>query len=122
MDLEGMMKLGVLEQRTAERLRELCVQKEVKVELVHNPETCAVSPMITVELWVDVEDKDMLKEIISSQKQMLFKDIDYDFSLLDEVHDADQETATCPACSSVFDSKGTECPSCGLSFGELPGS
>jgi len=34
------------------------------------------------------------------------------------VVDRDAETATCPACGTVFPGASTRCPDCGLNFGQ----
>jgi hypothetical protein len=112
------IRLGVMRAADAERLKSKAELQGVEVLLLFNQQTCTSGGCGTsFEVWAAAADVPVLQKIFLEDQQRNMQGLVYDMNLSDNVFDADKESATCPACGTVFSTKSKECPDCGLHFG-----
>lgn len=109
--------IGVAPASTAERLKSLLRERDVKIETFHNSSTCQKGCSMTVEIWIEKNDLPILEEVMTKEKARTLEGLDFDPEVVNEVFDPEKESAVCPACGTSFSTKNTECPECGLCFG-----
>lgn len=90
--------------------------KGVSLNLKTNSQTCSRGCKVTVELWGDAADQELLQEYFSSD---LLRSLDADkinFEALNAVYDPSSVEVTCQACAFKFAPHLSECPDCGLCY------
>lgn len=90
----------------------------IEVVLAHNAQTCSSGKCGTeVEIWAHADDVAEITKLVGDSWRKEMEAMGYDPNLASHVFDPEQDSATCPACATVFSTKQTECPECGLCFG-----
>ena len=110
--------MGIIDLQEAKRIRGHLGEKGIKLVLLGNPETCQTGSCgPTVEVWVEMDDLEVVKAFLAQERAKLFHGLNVDPALQGTVFDPEAETAQCPACGTVFSTRASECPDCGLGFG-----
>jgi hypothetical protein len=106
----------------AKRLQAALEARGVAVRLASDPEQCnSCSPKVMMSIhrsYVDAFQR-FLREERAQMFGIAVDDVaDGSTGTLrsDAVFDPEKEDATCPACGTLFSTKLTECPDCGLGF------
>lgn len=111
-----MEKFAIMPLTLAERLVSLASKEGIKVEKIHNQQTCTKGCSITVEVWADRDDLESIQKIWANDQERNFLGLEFDRELIQQVFDTSKDSAICPACSHEFATSLSECPSCGLCF------
>ena len=114
----GKVLLGVVEINEAKRLKDRLAEKNIEIELIHNETTCRKGCVAKVEVWAEMVNVETIQKIIHEQNMhmIMSEGTEVDQERINQVFDADAETAVCPACGTSFSTKLKECPECGLVF------
>lgn len=94
------------------KLKELGISLTLKT----NPQTCTRGCKVTVEVWGNEVDKDILGQYFSAD---LLRSLDAEkinFEALNAVYDPANAEVICQACGFKFASTESECPDCGLCY------
>lgn len=116
MSNEAKVLLGKATIQDAERLRARVDKEGISLALVHNAVTCSTGCSPQLEIWAHPEDVMHIKSILAADWQATAASLGYNTALAEAVYDKDSAVATCPACATVFETKFSECPDCGLHF------
>jgi hypothetical protein len=110
-------RIGVLSIIEAKKLEADMKEKNIEIMLKFDEETCTRGCSKTLEVWAKEKDFPVLGEHFQKDHQKMMEGLDFNPELMDATFDPNKEEATCPACGTVFSTKSTECPDCGLMFG-----
>jgi hypothetical protein len=102
----------------ARRLQALLERRGVALELAADPESCG-SCAPTVALYLKPADLGAFQALLSEEHALALGDLKPVAVSEDAVFDSEKAEATCPACGTVFSTRLTECPDCGLGFGAV---
>jgi hypothetical protein len=108
--------LGKTPQADAERLKTLLAGQGIDVLTLHNPSSCNSGCSVELEVWAHPEDVPAVQQLLAGQWHKAMAEMGYDPKLAEQVFDPGAESATCPACATVFAPTLGECPDCGLQF------
>jgi len=109
--------LAILPLDEAKRLQDQLLEKGVKTKLEHNESTCTRGCSITVEFHADPSDIEVIQLTIAQNMKQSLEGHDVDWSAMSSTFNPDEKYATCPACSTEFETSSSECPECGLVLG-----
>lgn len=101
-----------------ELMRQYLFGHGIEIATIHNKTTCSSGCSTELEIWVHAADTAQIDALLKDLYQKEMRDCGYDTELLNAVFDPNASEATCPACATVFSTTHTECPECGLAFGE----
>ena len=113
----NLQRIGVIGLNEGKIFQKELAVKGVELVLNHNEQTCTRGCSITVEMLALEKDMPIIQELYQSKYKQLLEGYDVDFEAMNSVFDPNQEMAQCPACSTQFSTKASECPECGLFFG-----
>ncbi|MFH1728442.1 MAG: hypothetical protein ABIA04_08490 [Pseudomonadota bacterium] len=116
MEEKELLLIGTIEINEAKRLKYNMMERKADLEIRHNEETCTKGCKTTVEVWIQKEHISIFQDMMKKEQEKLFDGLDINIDQINEVFDPEKEKATCPACGTVFSTKETECPDCGLNF------
>jgi hypothetical protein len=114
--VEEKKMFAVLPARDAEWLQSRLLKEGIEVATIYNQRTCGSGCSPAKELWVHPHDVNQVQKIIISDRMKALEDLGADLTRINQVFDDSKSHATCPACGCSFDTKGLQCPDCGLSF------
>lgn len=108
---------GIFDLQEAKRLKSALESQQVSLELFSNPETCSSGSCGTsVEIHLRRADAHKMNAFLLKEKANLLHGHNVQSGFDTEIFDTEKETATCPACGTVFSTLTSECPDCGLGF------
>jgi hypothetical protein len=117
------VKIGEAPIREAKRLQAALAERGVAVRLASDPEQCnSCSPKIMMS--IHRSDLAAFQALMNEERARAFGMSAEDVAAAassgtlrsEAVFDPEKEDATCPACGTVFSTRLTECPDCGLGF------
>jgi hypothetical protein len=88
----------------------------VHLELKTNGATCSSGCKITVELWGDEKDQDMLVKYFNQDFLKNVQGHKPNFEHISSVFDASATEVICQACGARFSPTLNVCPDCGLVY------
>ena len=91
-------------------------EKGIALTLKTNPQTCTRGCKVTVEVWGNEADKEVLGQYFTSD---LLRSLDAEkinFEALNSVFDPTAGEAICQACGFKFAAHLSECADCGLCY------
>lgn len=107
---------GVMELKEAKghelRLKALGVQLHLKM----NDQTCTTGCKVTVEVWGNEIDKEVLLKHFQADYLKHVKGHEPNFANLSQVFDPTAAEVICQACGMKFGPTSSECPDCGLVY------
>lgn len=112
-----MIRIAVLPLQEAKNLQDQLRSKNIELKLEHNEATCTRGCSVTVEVHGLEKDLPQIAQIYQENYLKLLEGHEVDYEAINSVFDPSRSTATCPACSTEFSTKETECPECGLVLG-----
>jgi hydrogenase maturation factor HypF (carbamoyltransferase family) len=112
-----MIRLAVLPLSDAKQLQADVAKRGVEVVLNHNGQTCTRGCTVTVEILGLEKDIPIVAEVYQNNFKKLTDGHNVNWDIANSVFDPTKETAICPACSTEFSTKLSECPECGLVLG-----
>ncbi|OGQ96797.1 MAG: hypothetical protein A2284_02550 [Deltaproteobacteria bacterium RIFOXYA12_FULL_61_11] len=115
---EPMLFLGQRDLHDAHRIQADLAERGVTVDLVHEGEHCSRGCKITVEVWFAESGLPIVRDYLGEEWQRDAGDLAYDPTLAAAVFDPDKPETICPACGTTFATTLSECPECGLGFGD----
>lgn len=108
--------LGVMELQEAKNHQLKLKNLGVLIELKTNGETCTTGCKVTVELWGNENDREMLFKHFQNDFLKHVKGHEPNFDHLTAVFDASSSEVICQACGAKFSPSTNECPDCGLVY------
>lgn len=108
--------LGVMNLQEAKNHQLKLKQQGISVELKTNNQTCTTGCKVTVELWGNDEDRELLQKYFDTD---FLKHVSVDHLNLEQiaaVFDPNAEEVICQACGTKFSPVVNECPDCGLMY------
>jgi hypothetical protein len=123
---ETPVPVGEFSMQEAKRLQAACQARGIEVRLMTEPDQCgSCSPKILVtvrEADLGSFQAFLLEERAQSfgiSAEELARAVSNGGLRSDAVFDPEKEEATCPACGTLFSTRLSECPDCGLGFGAV---
>ena len=113
---DKMVKIGIMPIAQADRLKSITRESQLDIETFHNASTCQSGCNTTVEVWAFPNDIDQISFIWKKDQEKNYSGLEFNPQAINNVYDADKETAVCPACETEFSTTQKECPECGLCF------
>lgn len=110
--------IGKAGTQKCEMLRGYLASYGIDIVTIHNKSTCSTGCSTELEIWAHVADTAQIETLLKELYQNEMRESGYDTQLLNAVYDPEAHEATCPACATVFATTYSECPECGLAFGE----
>lgn len=112
--------VGSIDLAEAKRLKSALEDRGIHLSLKSQLDECGTGKCSTkVEVYVEETEVESFKQYLAEERSKLLEGLPFDASLLDQVYDAEKESAQCPACGTQFSTSLQECPDCGLGFGPL---
>ncbi len=108
--------IGVMDLQEAKNHQHKLKARKVELTLKTHHETCATGCKVTVEVWGQDTDKEILFQHFQSDYLKHVKGHEPRFELLSEVFDPSRPVVTCQACGVKFEPSKAECPDCGLCY------
>lgn len=108
--------LGVMDLQEAKTHQLKLKERGVKVDLKTNGATCTTGCKVTVEVWGQEADKDVLQGYFSNDYLKNVKGHEPNFDHMAAVYDSSATEVICQACGMKFSPALTECPDCGLCY------
>lgn len=110
--------LGVMEINEAKTHQLKLSGLGVKVELKTNGHTCTTGCKVTVEVWGQNSDEVKLSQYFRDDYLKHVRGHEPVFEHMAEVFDPSKDEVICQACGKSFSPRATECPECGLYYGQ----
>lgn len=88
----------------------------IYLTLKTNPQTCTRGCKVTVEVWGQEQDKEILGKYFSEDLLRSLDAKNINFEALNAVYDPASAEVLCQACGFKFSSTLSECPDCGLCY------
>ena len=110
--------LGVMELNEAKTHQLKLSRLGIKVELKTNGHTCTTGCKVTVEVWGENSDEEKLSQYFREDYLKHVRGNGPVFEHMAEVFDPAKEEVICQACGKSFSPRVSECPECGLYYGQ----
>lgn len=108
--------LGVMDLQEAKNHQYRLKGMGVEVVLKTNAQTCTTGCKVTVEVWGNETDKEVLVKHFQSDYMKHVMGHVPNFEHLSEVFDPTAAEVICQACGTKFAPTSQECPDCGLVY------
>lgn len=108
--------LGVMDLQEAKNHQLTLKNKGVVLTLKVNDQTCTTGCKVTVEVWGNENDKDVIMSHFQSDYLKHVKGHVPNFEHLSAVFDPTASEVICQACGTKFTPTLQECPDCGLVY------
>jgi hypothetical protein len=108
--------LGVMDLQEAKNHQYRLKNIGVSIELKTNAQTCTTGCKVTVEVWGNESDKEILMKHFQNDFMKHVLGHEPNLEHLSAVFDPSAAEVTCQACGMKFSPSANECPDCGLVY------
>jgi hypothetical protein len=108
--------IGIIAAMDAERLESRLARAGIEIATMYNHSSCKTGCSPSKEIWAHVDDVPAIQQLIHDEHLAALQDLGVTPEQINRIYDTSKSDATCPACQTIFSTKLSECPECGLVF------